>query len=1131
MCRLALQAQEENGSSAAAEATRDDVAIHPVDTRTSADDAGEALALVRSYSKINNVSLGPSSQPAAAILGSKVMAPTVVSHVCETPGSKRLRRMQTDPGTLHSSMSYKQEDAVETRPVSLSQPDLSTPNNPKCGGLLTTRSPLSELMCYCKDMYNKARAEKERAHREDGILEGARVLQAVTGSTAVSISTMADASASPAMQRRLDRSNSTSALLCPGGAVPKRRSGNALQRGYSTSNTNDKMNSIGVGEDETRSRFSSWGIDSGLNRSGGRTPRALSNSFGHLFDQPVNIGRHDPEVSGHSLKRELSIHFVQESHVNRNVVAKVASLRRISMHLKAKDRVHALVSPASDGPSVGEPSGAGRSWINDILSPEWNANRRENKMKNKSEPSFSELTAFEIQSDDSVDSALGAVAGVTSEKDSPCPPLLLQNSSRRRSSSRHSALAQVLDVNSFNGVVVGGEYQHCWIEGSPVITPLKGRSQDHVVGVTMQALGSLSVYVFRSAEKRVFPVDLGEDWTLMTAMPVGYLVTGAKADVRGGVYYYLPHHPLKWSSEDCDTSLSWSKRGSPAASAGHSATALSFSLCSSSEASNSFLLNRNKMEVDAEGMETSHGENHSFSGNFSSPSHTKAFKLNCLLPNTSSDNIENWRVSPVTNAFIKNQDSSDDGDTSPLAGDIRGARAAIGVLPMEFQEDDSSVDPLTIDPQLSLIDEDFRHGSGLDEMKSPGLSISIENLKLDSPRPSRSSRSPVSRSDWCHPVVVAALFGFQYDAIIGDCDKFSNVKNASIPRLNVTALATANLGDMRAVCKTWAVAGSKVLARLGSEEKHLLSYNYHELLCLLNISKSEFVSEGSCKRVHKITRLGTGNKQVVMAVSVMDVEDLKDREMDTAVRREMEISLFFSTLVTLNICPHFVEIESVFKSPFSVLDNWESHRPGRGRGDIGSKRLKRGGENRYQYIVMEYCEGKDVEDYVRKVHLPEVDDVRSMLFQMMYAVYASREVAQLRHYDIKLLNFMVTYGGAMRSMLKESLGERDSPSTFSTVYSIGEHDFILAYKWNGLGLVKMADFGTSETGFAELGLPVSSRQVTIQYTFVFCTYYKWYSLIVEKPVRNCCLIQALPMCHTVVYHVGKHSARVLDSRL
>ena len=144
MCRLALQAQEENGSSAAAEATRDDVAIHPVDTRTSADDAGEALALVRSYSKINNVSLGPSSQPAAAILGSKVMAPTVVSHVCETPGSKRLRRMQTDPGTLHSSLSYKQEDAVETRPVSLSQPDLSTPNNPKCGGCLLYTSDAAD---------------------------------------------------------------------------------------------------------------------------------------------------------------------------------------------------------------------------------------------------------------------------------------------------------------------------------------------------------------------------------------------------------------------------------------------------------------------------------------------------------------------------------------------------------------------------------------------------------------------------------------------------------------------------------------------------------------------------------------------------------------------------------------------------------------------------------------------------------------------------------------------------------------------------------------------------------------------------------------------------------------------------
>ena len=52
---------------------------------------------------------------------------------------------------------------------------------------------------------------------------------------------------------------------------------------------------------------------------------------------------------------------------------------------------------------------------------------------------------------------------------------------------------------------------------------------------------------------------------------------------------------------------------------------------------------------------------------------------------------------------------------------------------------------------------------------------------------------------------------------------------------------------------------------------------------------------------------------------------------------------------------------------------------------------------------------------VRRAGQLELPDVRSMLFQMFYALYACREKLALRHFDIKLLNFFVTKGLAVLS--------------------------------------------------------------------------------------------------------------------
>ena len=67
----------------------------------------------------------------------------------------------------------------------------------------------------------------------------------------------------------------------------------------------------------------------------------------------------------------------------------------------------------------------------------------------------------------------------------------------------------------------------------------------------------------------------------------------------------------------------------------------------------------------------------------------------------------------------------------------------------------------------------------------------------------------------------------------------------------------------------------------------------------------------------------------------------------------------------------------------------------------------------YQYIRMEYCSGGDLEDFVRDRRIMSVSTVRHMLFQMCFALYCCRDQLALRHFDIKLLNFMVAQGNSL----------------------------------------------------------------------------------------------------------------------
>lgn len=65
---------------------------------------------------------------------------------------------------------------------------------------------------------------------------------------------------------------------------------------------------------------------------------------------------------------------------------------------------------------------------------------------------------------------------------------------------------------------------------------------------------------------------------------------------------------------------------------------------------------------------------------------------------------------------------------------------------------------------------------------------------------------------------------------------------------------------------------------------------------------------------------------------------------------------------------------------------------------------------------MEYCPGGDLEDIIRRAVLLDVNTIKIMLFQMLFAFYSCREKLCMRHFDVKLLNFFVSTGKSLLTL-------------------------------------------------------------------------------------------------------------------
>ena len=205
----------------------------------------------------------------------------------------------------------------------------------------------------------------------------------------------------------------------------------------------------------------------------------------------------------------------------------------------------------------------------------------------------------------------------------------------------------------------------------------------------------------------------------------------------------------------------------------------------------------------------------------------------------------------------------------------------------------------------------------------------------------------------------------------------------------------------------------------------------------------------------------------VEAVSVMDVGAITGTGNAAIVAQELRASILMSALVRQGICPNHVETFGVLRTTHPPKELWAcSDESFLQRLPQRVRRPKLAGD--YQLIRMELCRHGDLEGYLRRQDegLVSPTTVRHLLFQMCFSLYSAREAHAMRHYDVKLLNFLLS------DFTLSRLG------TIEVRYGFAGEVYCLSMSSNHALCVKLADFGTADLSPETLGRPVGLEQFT-----------------------------------------------------
>ncbi|KAJ0407948.1 hypothetical protein ATCC90586_006320 [Pythium insidiosum] len=252
--------------------------------------------------------------------------------------------------------------------------------------------------------------------------------------------------------------------------------------------------------------------------------------------------------------------------------------------------------------------------------------------------------------------------------------------------------------------------------------------------------------------------------------------------------------------------------------------------------------------------------------------------------------------------------------------------------------------------------------------------------------------------------------------------------------------------------------------------------------------RGHYLSDGAYKEVFKVFSVRAKRLE---AVSVMNIRAIERTGNEHIVRQEVAHSVLLSELVRSQFSPHFVEIYDIVltrerpqehrwgsaacRKPVDLLTGRRLNTvTGQRNGGADEEEEDAEEDPLFQYIRMELCDGGDVEDFIGLQDdklLPVRSVVIPFFFQMVFGLYCARERYQLRHCDIKLLNFF------LKDISRKGLACAPDESLVLR-YWLGETQFDVRMPATFSYWVKLADYGTADSTTANLGQPVTLDQFT-----------------------------------------------------
>jgi len=241
----------------------------------------------------------------------------------------------------------------------------------------------------------------------------------------------------------------------------------------------------------------------------------------------------------------------------------------------------------------------------------------------------------------------------------------------------------------------------------------------------------------------------------------------------------------------------------------------------------------------------------------------------------------------------------------------------------------------------------------------------------------------------------------------------------------------------------------------------------------------QYLTEGAFKKVYKVLNRSAYAEE---AISVMDINLIDSLGQKEVIAAEMAVSMLLSSLVRRNICPNFVVTRNFFISQYEPPSTlWGNETRPKPFGDnlkdnsVRKRTPREPGKNsrgRYLYTRMELCMG-DIEAYITQQPGQVIDRslARNLFFQMSYSLYVGQNYLGLKHYDVKLLNFLLKHANDRETCMTDEI-------TTVLRYGVGDHVFQLCTPTSEALVVKLADYGTAKIRSFSNGKPVTIGQFT-----------------------------------------------------